>query len=333
MRPVTLTFKGINNVIDPFSMGLTLVDNRSHLSGDGLFVQLDNIDVDNNGNAVLRDEIVSVQPVATHSLFSGNGLLMGVQSQQLCVLSGTASSPIYSLMSDAPLSYTLMSNDYIVFSNGVDIGYVYSGIASAMPAVDAVETVLATGTTVFTFKSPLPAGDLVAFFSGSLYSARQNADGMVEMSYTDAYEFSTHEIENYICFPGEPTLLMGTDDTLWVSNGRSLISLNGSDDNDFTETSKAPVGAVKGTAVAYDGDKFGMDGISGRVILVTTTDGVYLLTNGGRAINLSEGTASLPQAVIGSAGIIEKGGYKKYVVSLSSREDGFNHYVPKEVLY
>lgn len=325
MRPVHLPIKGINNVQDPLSLG-ELEDAQSVLRGNGYYVVLSDVDIDPQGNLTLREELRSVQPTPTHSLFSAHGLLLGVQNQQLCVISGATSTPIFALQSNNPLCYTVMSNDYLVFSNGVDIGVVFSGAAEQLPPVDVTTSILSTGTSIYTFNTALPPGEFVDSFSGRLYSAYKTADGC-EIAHTDAYDFAHNEVDGYYPQIGEPTMLMSTDDTLWFSNGKSVIAYLGADLDQTEESTKIPFGVVKGTAVLYDGDRMLPDGFAGKVIVATTTNGIVLLGNGGKYTNLSKGSVALPQADAGFAGIIEKNGYPKYVSLLQSRQGEFNKFM------
>ena len=121
-------------------------------------------------------------------------------------------------------------------------------------------------------------------------------------------------------------MLIATDDTLWFSNGAYITAYTGGFGEGITETVRLNYGAIKGTATVFDSSTAGLEGVTGKVVVVTTTQGVCMLMNGAQVKNISAGIFAVPIAEKGAAGIIETKGYQRYITNLQQVSQAYNQY-------
>ena len=287
-----------------------------------------NVDIGDTGVMTLRDELVEVSAVPTHSLYSSDGILYGVQNGQLCTLdTAFFATPLVPLTNNKRVSYAKAANGAVIYTNGTDIGYLQAGAAFDIPVPESTEEVTPTEEGIQTFKVPLPPGDFVESFNSSIYVAARDPDSdNCLIVYTDPYTLHCDETENFLYMRGYPTLLSATDDTLWFSNGIDLFAWVGTGDDERRELVVAGYAAVPGTAVVCEATDLGVEGISGKAVVVTTALGVCILSNGGQMVNLSRSVFAVPLASGGAGAIIQSRGYTRYVASLTDTSPPHNQF-------
>lgn len=139
---------------------------------------------------------------------------------------------------------------YCTETNG-DVLQRYSTVAAATASVAITSAPTGRLLGDREFLSPLPAGDILAFFNGRLLSAK----GTV-LSYSEAHEFGLYCVdENYIDIGAPISIVAPCENGVFVGAGDRTFWYEGTDIKTATPIERLPFGAVKGTAFQHPDSK------------------------------------------------------------------------------
>jgi hypothetical protein len=192
--------------------------------------------------------------------------------------SDVSSKAVYISMPNGEILYraTIVANSAVT--------YTYSGDATGLV------TPLLTQ-----FKGPPPAGQLVGYFRGHLFSAAGDL-----LYPSDPFSYELFDLRRFVQLDGRITLFAPFEDTgraeqgrnsgVFIGTDRSCGVLVGSDPERFEYVAKADYGAVLGALDYVDGDLYG-DRTTGakNIPMWMTTDGICVGMPGMEIKNLTRG--------------------------------------------
>jgi hypothetical protein len=293
-------FSGLNNVDDATRLVPT-IDAHEYVYP---LTQANNVEIDNTFGLSSRIGFTVVAGTAgtagidNHSLWSDGKTCLYVDGASFYEMTSLYNQ--ISLRSDltrrARMSYASF-NDRIYYTNGYQIGYVKSSINNHLPAPNRE------------FKEPLPAGQLIEYFMGCLYIAKDNILYFSD-PLCDYYDIRT----GYRIFKDNITMLRAVDDGLYVSDSR-IWFVKGRGAEDFNRDEVYPSPAIQYTDLRVIG-KYIDDQLSGNVAMWTSENGICLGNNSGIVVNLTESRYTFTAKSKGAAVIREVGNVRHYVNSL-----------------
>lgn len=310
MAEVTYHFQGVNNRLDPATLGV-ITDPRNPTLTE--LVEAVNVDLGDRREVGVRSGYTLALSGAAHSGWAttdGTAAYL-VTAGVLQQFSGTAVTALLTLSNNNPTVFVEV-NTAVVFSNGTDIGL-----------IDA------SGASLFTeptkqFKRAMPAGHALAFYNGQLWVARDNV-----LTRSDAYDIEQcDERVADIPLPGPVTLLAAVKDGLWVSGGGTTAFLR---DGDAEYTDYIDDEAILGTAVVGKAAWFGIEGLSGDVVVWRSTRGLCAGGESGRYVNLTEETLALASGPRGAGLLRRNQGQTHYVATIQNSGAAFNPYTPPTI--
>ena len=172
------------------------------------------------------------------------------------------------LMAGARISYA-PCNDRYYFTNKYDIGYIKDNASYELSDPSRE------------FKMPLPAGQLIEYFLGVLYVARDNILYIAD-PLCDYYDTRT----GYRIFNKDITMLRAVDGGLYVSDDRVWF-VKGRANEDFERDEVYSSPAIIHTDVSVSG-KFIDDTMVGKVAIWTGENGICLGDANGTVLNLTD---------------------------------------------
>lgn len=328
MANVTYTFKDMNNVDDPLAVGTPVPKIRELVYTE--VSRLVNVDPGNDNFARLRKGTALRLAGNYTSMFANDNTFLVVEGLGLKRFWPTTNTTtlLKNLTSGAPMAFADTPIG-VFFTNGSDIGMVANDVAESMPIPDT--TVFFDDVSVPSYKVPVPPGQFVQWFNGTLFTLAFE-DGASWLYHTDGYALEVDERENYFQFPGVPKMLIAIDPGgLFVSCGEKTVYLRGDGADSFQETPIAPYPAIPHTAIVCKAEQFNIEGISGEVAIWASTRGICLGTSDGQLINLSQGKVSYQPGKTGAAIIRELNGDIHYVLSMQDTEKEYNAYIPRNI--
>jgi hypothetical protein len=188
-------------------------------------------------------------------------------------------------------------NDRIYYTNEYEIGYVKNNTSTLLT------------DPVLEFKMPLPAGQLIEYYRGCLYVAK---DDVLYISDPLCDYFDIRK--GYKRFASKITLLRAVDEGMYVGDDK-IWWVNGKSGDDFERTETYSVRAIPLTDVRTNGQNVG-DGLKGNVAIWTGENGICLGGNDGNVINLTESRYTFTAHGKGSGFIRENASIRHYINSL-----------------
>lgn len=300
MKPVKFPFISAATALDPAS--LDVLPTRS--APGGQCAEIRNMDPDNSGGVSTRTGYGLIQAGATHSGWSNGVNAYCVTGGQLCLFDGTATTPIYTLSTDAPLSYCQV-NRLVVASNGID--YLVIDGSTVTPAQPLSAS----------YKVAPPAGRCLAFYNGRLYISVGNT-----LCCTDPYSVdSCDSRQMYLPITHDAiTGLAAVDDGLYIGTTKETLFLQGNDP--FSDAGMAlrqvnNYSVINRTMLTSNATRFRVaKDFTGAVACWASPIGFHLGGNGGATLNLSE-TMAMPDCETGASMIREQNGLIHYVAVLT----------------
>ena len=287
---------GINNVNDPVRL-VPVVVNHAYVYP---LQQASNVDIDNTFRIASRSGYGTSGVTGTdiHSLWSDNITCLFVDGTNLKEL-GTGYTTV-TLKGLLTLGYRMSYapfNDRIYYTNGHQIGYVKANIDYGL--VDPSKE----------FKLSLPAGQLIEYYGGCLYVAKDNVL-YISDPLCDYFDVRT----GYKQFSSAITLLRAVDEGLYIGDDKTWWV--GGDSPDVLERKEAyGHRPIIYTDVCVNGQDIG-DGIKGKVAMWTADNGICLGDNSGTVVNLTEGRYTFTARGQGAGFIRINNNIKHYVNSL-----------------
>lgn len=290
MPTARFAFSGMNNRLD--AAQLPAVPQTRGLYRE-LCADLVNVDTDSSGKARRRTGRRLVYPGAVHSLFAHKEYCLFGEGRYLKRLyPGMGTETLAELLSAAPLFFCATPVG-IAVSNRDGIGLADDAGYEALPVPEA--TVKVDGISVPSFKEVLPGGEYCAWYAGMLYTLRREEDGDAWLYHTDGYSLFLDTRENYLRFPGAPTLLAAVEDGLYLGAGEKLYFLAGGGPDEFTEKIGADLPVVPGCFQAGTASELGIVEILGRpaaeigrLLIAFGTEGFIYGLSGGNLLFLGE---------------------------------------------
>lgn len=288
-------FSGINNVDSAERLFPVSIDHRYVYP----LREANNVEIDNTFKISSRSGYTSVQTGSDiHSMWSDNSTWLYVDGGTLYEMDVRYSATALrsELTVGARMSYAVF-NDRIYFTNGYEIGYVKANAANSLPAPDRA------------FKEPLPAGQLIEYFMGCLYVAKDDTL-YISDPLCDYYDIR----RGYRRFANKITLLRGVDDGIYVSDNKVWF-MPGKGNEDFERKEAYPHKAIIYTDVMLPGSYIS-EQISGNVAMWTGENGICLGDNSGGVLNLTEERYTFPARGRGTGFIRDSANVRHYINSL-----------------
>lgn len=283
-------FKGINNVDDTISFGA------------GFLSEANNVDIDNQSLISRRSGYTLKLAGNFQSIFGGSNILLAVKDGNLVEVDDDFSSYniLHSNVGTLPMSYVEVNNK-IYYTNGIVIGYVQNGESYQLK--EPAET----------GRSKLPAGHIIEYYHGRLYTAKGNV-----IYYSDAMNLEQIQTrKNFIQLNSRIAMLKAVRDGLYTADG-SIKFLSGMIPNEFSVNILSNYNVIENTAVRMDGSYLNLGNpIDGKVIYMATERGFAIGMNGGQFINLTSKYYSDINGARGSGVYITEQDKNKYLVIIS----------------
>lgn len=295
-------------------IGMNTIKDRTELKA-GELVQAVDVDLDHTGRATARKGYRKIRAGQVHSVWCKSGLCLFGDGQELYRLHDDLSATkLADLQTDKPIDFEDV-NGTVVFSNGVDFGFVESG-AVVWPDVPKVGTLPVI---------PTPAGQLLAFYNGSLLVAAGD-----QVAATLAYNLeAVHATKGFTPLGSFITMLKAVDDGVWVSSSDAVYFMSGPGYDEVVVRKILDDPAIFRTAQLSDANLLGGDHqLMGKVVWFATTRGIYIGGNGGQLIPVSEGIVSIGSGSGGAGVIRNQQGQVHYLASISGVQGAVNPYVP-----
>jgi hypothetical protein len=287
-------FMGINNVDDKTRL-VPLVIDRSYVYP---LQTASNVDIDNSFAIASRSGYGTSGATGTdiHSIWSDDVTCFFVDGTNLKQL-GTGYNAVTvrsGLTAGHRMSFAPW-NDRIYYTNGHEIGYVKSGVDHAVtdPASE--------------FKLPLPAGQLIEYYRGCLYVAKEKIL-YVSDPLCDYFDVRM----GYKQFASNITMIRAVDEGLYVGDDR-IWWVGGDSPETFERREVYTHRPISFTDVRVNGQDIG-GGIKGNVAMWTADNGICLGDNSGTVVNLTEGRYTFTPTVQG-AGFIRVNSNQRYYIN------------------
>ena len=291
----------ISQTIERFS-GINNSDELTRLSPvaiDNVYVyplsQASNVEIDNTYGIKSRsgyDEIVAGTDI--HSLWADTQICLFVDNASLKTLDEIYNTvTVRTGLSDRRMSYA-RNNDRVYYTNEEEIGYVIGVADYPLPDPDRE------------FKLPLPAGQVIEYFKGCLYVAKDNIL-YISDPLCDYYDARI----GYRIFTNRITMVKAVDDGLFVSDDHVwFVNGKGNEDFDRNEVYSSP--AIPNTALSVNAKSVN-DSFQGTAVIWTSENGICLGVNGGEISNLTESKYEFTPTSTGAAFIRKNGNVRHYI--------------------
>lgn len=293
-----LKFSGINNVADADRLFPLSTDYREK---EFIFPlsEANNVEIDNTNKIKSRSGYSRViQGGAIHSLWSDGELCFFADETSLYQMQNDYSTAL--IFTDAApywdrLSYVRV-NDRVYFTNGITCGYVK----------DFTRYNYATPTGQF--MRTLPCGQLIEYFMGCLFVARDNMLYISE-PLTDYYDTRI----GYRQFADNITMLRACDNGLYISD-KKVWFIKGKGNEQFERIEVESDAAIPFTDVRTSAESISY-GTTGDVVMWTSEKGVCLGDSSGTVKNLTHNVYVLGDYGRGAAFIRDVNNVKHYINS------------------
>lgn len=295
-------------------IGMNTIKPRTELKS-GELVQAVDVDLDHTGRVTVRKGYRKIRDGQIHSAWCKNGLCLFGDGMGLYRLhDDLAVTRLADLQTDKPIDFEDV-NGTVVFSNGVDFGFVESG-SVVWPDVPKVGTLPVV---------PTPAGQLLAFYNGSLLVAAGD-----QVAATLAYNLeAVHATKGFTPLGSFITMLKAVDDGVWVSSSDAVYFMSGPGYDEVVVRKILNEPAIFRTAQQSDAGLMGGDHQwIGKVVWFATTRGIYVGGNSGQLILISEDTVSIGAGSNGAGVIRNQQGQVHYLASISGVQGAVNPYIP-----
>jgi hypothetical protein len=190
-------------------------------------------------------------------------------------------------------------NDRIYFSNGVNIGYIKSGVAHSV-AVPSVK-----------FKLSLPAGKFLAVYRARLYSASGKILFIAD-PLSDCYDTRS----GYRQFSSNITMVRPVENGVYVADEEKTYFMKGLSPEEFTREMVEDNAVIPYTDVNIDAQDIGDGNKNGTWAVWTSVEGICLGTGDGTVQNLTKDRLALGDYLSGAAMIWDKDQSFQYINTL-----------------
>lgn len=305
-------FGGVDNMHDP-----------GQLDGDeGVTVKqvcADNTDISDDFGGRRRLGRTLVQAGRYHSGWCtfDETFAMLIKDSILYQLNADGTTTVLNVLTSNNRACYTEVNNAIFFSNGIqeDTGVIQNGQWYDL------------GDTTDRFKETTPAANHATFYRGSIYGALGSV-----ITATEPYNMEVVDRRlSKIPIPGAVRMLQAVKNGIWLSTGKEIIFLSGTDLETFEYLPKAKYPAIPYAYTYADGEEIPGVDLTGKVAVFGTTRGICIGSGDGQLINLSQERASFNGGVEGSIILIKRDGQTHIVLSTDGSIAADNPYVPKVI--
>ncbi|CAB4174781.1 hypothetical protein UFOVP1138_37 [uncultured Caudovirales phage] len=309
---LSLTFEGMNNVLDTSSIG----NDPKQAS------VLQNVDTMMDGSIRRRKGQQLIVSGNFHSGWTGMSSSYVVHETSLKSFNGTnLSSSMAIVAAKLPMSFCQVG-DIVVFSNGVDFGVIENGVVQ-IPFAPTAQ-----------FKERMQPGQFLEFYNGRLYSFYNETLYCSDSLDSGGGVEQMDSRQNIVgVFDTRGTMLKAVDDGLWVGTETETAFLYGNDaisagGNSYTTETGfkfmpiAPYGVCFGSAVQIKGELLS---VKGKIVLWASKRGICVGGDGGEFVNKSQGIISYDYGDA-AAMVREQNGLVHYVCSMNTTETAYNQF-------
>ncbi len=312
VKPVTTkAFLGVNNKLPPEA--LTKIERGE---AESFFVEAMNVDMNDAGGFSRRRGFSQVLAGACHSVWGSSHGMYLVCDGWLCRFINEDTVPIVEV-SLAPVSYA-QGPDRVFFSNGQVIGWLQGdeyGLYEQEGTYSRTAQFLDAEEEQAFYDTP-PPGPEIEFFAGRLWVAAE------AVWYSQAFfPERVDRRHNYLPWSGV-TMLGAVADGLYLGRENEVWFLSGTDPKQMRPVQVCDYGAVSGTKVYANADKFLPDSTGGRVVLWESSQGKVLGLPGGQIKLLTDRNVSYAPGARGASLLRELAGFTQHVSTFPSGGEG-----------
>lgn len=302
LQGATYMFAGLNNIIDPYNLPLD----------KGWLPKADNVDIDNTNSISRREGYVSrLTTTASHSGWSDGKLAYFIDDVYLKSFDGSTTKVIDIVTPNLKM-YFKQVNNVIAYSNGIE-----SGIIGDLSNTDPK-------TYSSYFKEGMFVGTHLEFYNGRLYYVKDNA-----LYCTDTFDIQHSDLryKDVLAVASKITMVRRVEDGLYVGSEKQTHFLRGNDpvEGGFELEIVADYGVIDGSDSVVSGEYIPDAKSLGETVIWASTRGICTGAAGGNFKNHSIANVSIPEASKAASAIVDKGGFRQYIVTLD-RTDEYNRY-------
>lgn len=201
---------------------------------------------------------------------------------------------------------------YITSANG-EVPYLAMTLPNAITSADYAETGPQALVCNTQNMGPLPAGDVMGFHNGRLYSACGN---VIWHSEPHKHELCNYAA-NYLLFPDRVTVIAPIESGIFVGTERDTHFLMGSEPAQFVDRTVSPAGSIFGTLSYCEQQFVTANGLRELTPVWVTARGVVAGASDGSLIELTSNKFVLPSMASGAAAYRYQPGFSHFLASLS----------------
>jgi hypothetical protein len=282
-----------------------------------------NVDITAEGHPMRRRGYVLAEAGYAHSVFYSDDLGLFFVVIDGVLKAGPQTTELTAIMTVN--RYLRMSYDWhagaLYFVNGQDSGRYASEGLEVWPGPQQEYEIhtdedLELGDNLY---ETMPVGQLVASFSGRIYTAKDDELWFSEAMSTHISRLST----NYYMFPRYIHMLQPVEDGIYIGDGNQIAFIKGSDPFTAEQVHVYPHGVVPFAYTRVPGEKFGVN--DREVPVWWTMDGVLSVgLPGGEVRQLTRDRLSAPEYGFGAVSLREREGISQIVSSLQKGGDANN---------
>ena len=299
-------FTGINNVDDPVS----LID-RSRGNMTIPLVVATNIDIHKDQHLSRCDGYTKVISGIYTSVWSNDFLILGINNGNLVQIKGDYTITILmSGVGDYKMVYETVYDDTgmrVYFTNGMIIGKIKNGVASLL------------GATTQEFKSVLPPGDMLKYFSGRLYLIKDKTIYVSDVLNREVYDrrWGFKQIETTITmFEGltEGIYVSDSEGVFWMKKIDEMPEVAATSSFAFSLIDNTP--AIPGTAIKLNNIISPSGARHRQAVLWTSKNGLCLGGDNGMYERVLDGVYNIPVHYQKGASVFRESGDLNQYISI-----------------
>ena len=280
---------GLNNKVDPVRLSFNPERGLSELA------VAFNVDIDSTGRISRRKGYTKIVDGECHSLFPYEDGFLVVRNGILSILNPDYSyEGICSVNKKAKVSYVLVG-ERVYFTNGYEKGYIEGRKYFPWEFIEYVGP-----PTTRVFYGP-PLGHLIEVYNGFMFIAQANV-----LWYSMPFSYHSYSLKSdYIPFDSKVRMVKAVKDGLYVSTGKDVYYLNGSNPKEFFQEKVCNYPAIEGTGILIDGRKIGNGDIKEKVVIWASKKGICIGGPNGLFANLTERKLVYPSTNEGAGTCID----------------------------
>ena len=204
---------------------------------------------------------------------------------------------------------------YCSTQNGIELFFA----AESVPGDSATITSAALFSNPLTMFNlyPAPTGGIIRYFKARMYVARDNV-----VWYSEAYQYEHFNLdENYVELQSDVVGIMPVEDGVWIASDNLHFAFS-ANPRAFNLVLKESVKMVKGTETKVSSSY--IDGGDGYKWMITTDQGIFILSNQGVCNNVTSKNLSLERGNKGSGLFVQDRGINQYLSTIQKKAPANN---------